>query len=558
MYCPVCQAKNSHNARFCGNCGFRFSSPGGKNHEGSTLNKYFALDWINIAAVILATLLLVGAVGGYVFWSLVKPSTSWVLAVAPVESGTKLYALSGQSGYSLELVESERNWTPQLHLALDLPALIGSPQSQLSGTWNGGEAVYSPSTRKVIAAVKHLDRWQVSITDLGNGEQHILAEIKANEPFLSIAPAHATTAISVRATHDTPARLQIFAETQELELPQPLPETLFPNARVASNGALLLYTSTNSQTNTSDQVSYRTTFYLVTLKDVHQVPVYEFDHDTKDLPAGVSYAFTPDSKSIVYQAEDKSLYRTTLADFKTTQIYTPAQNVSALQWRITPGSDHITLFTTRSDTPNELSFSLLALDTGQEKVIDQSIKPARVPPLTFLDANHLLYVSSPDQQVIYNLATGKPENFAATKNVRFNCPVISPDHGLVGFSLLDQHSADFHFYNVSRGDVANLDFSFDAPAAGLDLSARYVLFGAQSGLYYKDILSNAKPVQVTDANTELQSAIFTPDQTYLLYATGSGKEPGIYGVKLGKQRSELLLEQAELLAPQPQKWCLGN
>lgn len=261
MHCPICKAQNKDEAESCPECGFDFSTPGGKNHTGPALTKYISLDIFNITFILLAILALAITFGGYFLWNvLMFPHDSWVLTTQQVENKTVLQMLNWRNGNALPLAESEGNWEADIHLAIDQPPATENLVTQNSGRWNGGGAILLPDSQRTVLAVRQNDLWQVSLVDLATGTKDILVETQDAPPFLSIAPEHGLTAVSIPATAETVASLNVFSLTTRLDVGQPLGETPSAKAILSPDGNHLLYTVTVSRSN----ITQITTDTLVT------------------------------------------------------------------------------------------------------------------------------------------------------------------------------------------------------------------------------------------------------------------------------------------------------
>ncbi|MCB0209258.1 MAG: hypothetical protein KDJ52_08005 [Anaerolineae bacterium] len=160
-----------------------------------------------------------------------------------------LQFLNWRSGNALHLGESEGKWVADIHLAIDRPPAAENLITQKSGRWKGGGVIILSDSQSTILAVRQNDRYQVSFIDLVTGDKNILVESQDVPPFLSIAPEHGLTAVSIPATEETVASLRVFSMTNRLDVGQPLGETPSAKAVLSPDGNHLLYTVTVSRSN---------------------------------------------------------------------------------------------------------------------------------------------------------------------------------------------------------------------------------------------------------------------------------------------------------------------
>ncbi len=551
MHCPRCREKNENEATICRECDFEFSSPTGKNHTGLSITRFLAIDIFNIVFIFLAVSALVaiflGYFSGYFLIPRFAPTQSWVMAIQKDDNKSRLYAVNWKDEVSLPLTESEGDWTPAIHLAKSSSPVFGTLENIYSKRWDGGQVVLFPHSDKAVFTVRQNERYQVNLIDLQTGQLEILEETLNVEPFISVAPAQNLAAVSVPATEEEEATLNVFSDANKLNIEHPLGESISTKGILAPDGQRLLYTVTvsNTVTQTDTQNVYHTTLYVADINGFVENVIYEFDHDSRQIPGDFVYDFSPDSQSIVYKSPQMDLYLADLQGQTSTKVFTPTEETAFIGWQFSPGSDHLILTVVKPSDVNEIELIQVSLETGDIISFEENFPISNFSPFTFLNSEQLFYESPNNEPVIYNLVTHTQSIIPFSTHI---LPLLPTDMGLITFITANNDQTSFSFFNVLKNDAASaLDFQVDNFVRGHDISNQHVIYQDGNTLYVKDVLSNRSPTSITTSDNGNILTHITTDPNYLLYTTTEGEQTNIYWVDLRNQQSKLLLENAQLL-----------
>jgi hypothetical protein len=550
MYCPLCRTQNENDAETCQNpeCAFDFSSPSAQPDTAPFLSKLLDVDqWLpNVVLGIWSIVVLAIIFLGYLSWNNFVPSIPWVLAVGEQDDKSQLYALNWKNGKQILLSESIGSSSPDIQLSMPDRLAAYIQQRCFSGRWDGGSAFLLPDLEKTVYVGKRDSRWEVSLADLNTLSADVLAATVDTEPFISIAPLNNLMAISVPASGETMANLQVFSLVDGTKISQPVTEALSTRGILSPDGAYLLYTVTLTRTDISTDTKdvYSTTLYVSDINGQNRKSIHSFDHD-REVANNYDYAFTYDNRSVVYQTLEKRLYLTDTEGQGTTEIFTPDEDIASINWEIAPSSDYVAILA--RDQQNKTGLRLVSLETDQSISLAGSVQ---VPAFVFLSDEQILYFPTVDDQRIYDMSTQKVISVSVSNPNLF----FAKDLGLVAFMTHEGDGVNLGLFNTSRRDfVQNLNLNaLSEDVSGtievIDLDMIHLVFRGGKSLFLKDIFSSQPPVLIADNGPEYLSAYLTPDLRYLLYTSDAhSATTNIYRIDLSSQESVLLVENARLL-----------
>lgn len=512
------------------------------------------LSTFDIVVGALAIIILASIFGVYLLWRVVTPPQPWVLALREDGDKSQLHALNWKSGVLVLIGESEGDWTPDIHLATSNSLAANIMQKQYVGIWNGGGAILLPNSEKILFTLRQNDRWQVNLVDLKTNHLVNLTESLEAEPFISLAPFQKLVAVSVPTTSEKMATLRVFSLSDATQVSQPENEALDTKGILSSNAEYLLYTTTLTRTEvgTDTENIYSTTLYVVDTKGQNKRVVYEFNHSTIQVPENYFFDFTPNNQFIVYQTPENQLYRTDIVNQNSTSIFTLPQNMTMITANIAPNSDYLVLLLAPQQNLNQAELHLVSLETGQSILVEETFQTGPTNRPIFLNHEQILYSSTPNKHVIYNISTNSKTAISASGAI-LAPPLLARDLGLIAFVTSIGEETVFNFFNPLRKDfVPNLSFEVQVRDANrmviaLDFDMYYVIFRDGEAVYIKDIYTRHPPTSIANGGPKNFSAHFTSNPRYLLYSASINNLTNLYYVDLRSQQSKLLVENARLL-----------
>lgn len=550
MICPVCKAQNNPEAQSCQACNFQFSSPGGQNHTGWGITGLIAFDLINIPLIIILVISVLGIIFGYFrldrFISEFIPTNPWVLAIREIDDNkTQLYALNWQDRNSLLLGESEAGWSPDLHLATSNPIIRELIRRDYSGGWDGGAAVLLPASDQVMVAIKQKERWQVNLADLHTQDVKTLVDESNAEPFISVAPEHSLIAVSVPATEETPASLNVFSLTNKLEMGRPLGDTISPKAIVSPNGEHLLYTVTMSKTDVT-QVKIETQVITNTVMTTDTRTITDTQETVDTLSTSARQVMTDPRTITITQVIPGALITTNSKTVSQTQVISDVQIKSdnpiitdsqeTIEVKVTSVSEIVTVTQTTTNTQHyyQSTLYLASLNGEVEKAIYKLDHGKRELPATYT------YEFSPNSRTIV-YETPQKDLYLTDIASQNTTPIYTNTESNISITWNIMPGSDYVLINRKNATEVELQaipfepsetLSIGGPFPALRLSSLIILNSKQilySPAVNEEVIYNlAKPGggngQIPIPNQKMNSPLATKDLGILAFVRSNSTE----------------------------------